>query len=203
MASASASVKRSRPPTPVFKRKKTKNSPVILIVIRASSIRNTIAQDKQRARIRRNISLHRTDKVPVHALRPRERSRIDFVPARKPARRPAPWMARDAGPALALLAVQAHCEHALGLHLERNFIRDHDLPARHCEIAFAPDGDGCERRRLDAAHACCTAQGETDGACGDGQIGSAKGVGDGEFDLGCADGHVERLAECGVLKDTA
>jgi len=104
----------------------------------------------------------------MHALRAGKGRRVHFVPAREPACRAAARVTCDAGSGLARLAVQAHGEHALGLHVEGDFVCDDDLARRYGEVALAADGDAGERRWLDSTDACGAAEGETDGAGGDG-----------------------------------
>jgi hypothetical protein len=112
-------------------------------------------------------------------------------------------MTSDTASALPLLTVQAHCEHALRLDFERNFIADNNLALRHSKAAFSTNSDGCQWRGLNATNTRRTAYWKPNGTCADGEIRATKGVGDRDLDLRGADRHVKGLAECRISENTS
>jgi hypothetical protein len=112
-------------------------------------------------------------------------------------------MTSDTASALPLLTVQAHCEHALRLDFESNFIAGNNLALGHSKAAFSTNSDGSQWRGLNATNTRRTTCWKPNGTCGDGEIRATKGVGDRDLDLRGADRHVEGLAECRISENTS
>jgi len=125
---------------------------------------------------------------------------LDMVALRHPARRPGSGVARDAVALLAPLQIQGNGDHRLRRYLEVYGVRVRHLASGDADRLLAAEGQSLERRGVDTRHAGHSALGESDGRSRDGQVGTAKSVGDLEADPVGADGHVKGLAERGVLE---
>jgi hypothetical protein len=93
-------------------------------------------------------------------------------------------MAGDAASALSLLTVQADCDHALRLDLERNLIAEDDLATRNSEASLSAYCDRCQRRRLNTTDARSAGGRKADGCCRDGKAGAPERVRDGNLEFG-------------------
>jgi hypothetical protein len=112
-------------------------------------------------------------------------------------------MTSDTASALPLLTVQAHCEHALRLDFESNFVAGNNLALGHSKAAFSTNSDGSQWRGLNATNTRRITCWKPNGTCGDGEIRPTEGVGNRDLDLRGADRHVEGLAECRISENTS